>query len=84
MVPKATKKGRSFKGAALYYLHDKGALTDERVAFTHTLNLATDDPHMAARMMAYTAMHQSQIKQAAGEVATGRKLTLPVYVYSLA
>ncbi|MCH8097900.1 MAG: relaxase/mobilization nuclease domain-containing protein [Proteobacteria bacterium] len=84
MVPKVTKKGRSFKGAALYYLHDKGALTDERVAFTHTLNLATEDPHMAARMMAYTAMHQSQIKQAAGEVATGRKLTLPVYVYSLA
>lgn len=84
MVPKVTKKGRSFKGAALYYLHDKGALTDERVAFTHTLNLPTDDAHMAARMMAYTAMHQSDIKLAAGEVATGRKLTLPVYVYSLA
>lgn len=84
MVPAVTKKGHSFKAAALYYLHDKGALTDERVAFTHTVNLATDDAHMAARMMAYTAMHQSDIKLAAGGEAKGRKLSLPVYAYSLA
>ena len=54
------------------------------MAFTHTLNLATDDAHMAARMMAYTAMHQSEIKLAAGGEAKGRKLALPVYAYSLA
>ncbi|MCP4367586.1 MAG: relaxase/mobilization nuclease domain-containing protein [Deltaproteobacteria bacterium] len=35
-------------------------------------------------MMAYTAMHQSEIKQAAGGVSKGRKLTQPVYAYSLA
>jgi hypothetical protein len=53
MVPAITEGGRSFKGAALYYLHDKRKpgeaerLTSERVAWTHTLNLATDDPDRA-------------------------------------
>ena len=84
MIPTITKKGTSFKGAALYYLHDKKALTNERIDFTQTQNLATDNPEMAWKMMAYTAMHQSEIKQAARGVAKGRKLTQPVYAYSLA
>ncbi len=84
MIPTVTKKGTSFKGAAAYYLHDKKALTNERVEFTQTQNLATDNPEMAWKMMAYTAMHQSEIKQASGGVAKGRKLTQPVYAYSLA
>lgn len=82
MISKA-KKGQSFKGAALYFLHDKNALTTERVDFTHTGNLATNDPEMAARMMAYTAMHQEEIKRAAGGVLKGRKTTKPVYAYSI-
>ena len=42
--------GSSFKGAALYHLHDKRLegetvrLTDARVAWTETVNLRTDDP----------------------------------------
>ena len=84
MIPNVTKKGTSFKGAAAYYFHDKQAQTQDRIEFTHTINLATDNPDMAAKMMAYTAMHQSEIKQAAGGVAKGRKLTQPVYAFSLA
>jgi hypothetical protein len=33
--------------------------------------------------MAYTAMHQQELKIQAGEKATGRKLDKPVYVYAL-
>ena len=90
MVPAITEPGRSFKGAALYYLHDKRRegeaerLTSERVAWTHTLNLSTDDPERAWRIMAHTAMSQAELKARAGEKATGRKLTKPVYAYSLA
>lgn len=39
MVPYITDRGHSFKGAGLYYLHDKGEQTNERVAWTHTVNL---------------------------------------------
>jgi hypothetical protein len=75
MVPKVAAKGTSFKGAGLYYLHDKDALTSERVAFTRTENLATDDPDLALKMMAHTAMRQDEIKAANGSKHTGRKLT---------
>jgi MobA/VirD2-like, nuclease domain len=83
MVPKVAARGTSFKGAGLYYLHDKDALTSKRVAFTHTENLATDDPDLALKMMAHTAMRQNEIKAAAGASRTGRKLAYPVYTYSL-
>jgi hypothetical protein len=83
MVPKVAGKGRSFVGAGLYYLHDKGASTRERVAFTYTENLPTRDAEKAIKCMAYTAMRQQQIKARAGGSAKGRKLTQPVYCYSL-
>lgn len=84
MVPKVAGKGKSFKGAAAYYLHDKKASTAERVAFTQTLNLPTQDADLAWRIMARTAAGQSALKQAAGIPATGRKLRDSVYCYSLA
>ncbi len=84
MIPKVAKKGRSFKGAGQYYLHDKGAASSERVAFTHTENLPTTDPGKALKCMAWTAMHQNDIKARAGGSGRGRKLSLPVYSYSLA
>ena len=84
MIPRVGPGGSSFQGAGLYYLHDKDALTSERVAFTHTLNVHTDNPDRALKVMAWTAMHQNDLKQAAGVVATGRKLEKPVYTYSLA
>lgn len=83
MVPKVAGKGRSFVGAGLYYLHDKGASTKARVAFTHTENLPTRDPDKAIKCMAYTAIRQDQIKVRAGGSSKGRKLTQPVYCYSL-
>lgn len=90
MVPVITEGGRSFKGAAAYFLHDKRQdgeaerLTAARVAWTEAINLPTDDPDRAWRMMAHTAMAQADLKAAAGVKATGRKLTKPVFAYSLA
>ena len=82
MVPRTTT-GRSFKGAAAYYLHDKGADTSERVGWTHTLNLFTNDPDKAWRMMACTAMMSEDLKKASGIPLTGRKGEYPVYAFSL-
>jgi len=83
MVPKVAKKGTSFKGAGLYYLHDKQSDTAERVEFTHTENLPTDNAETALKCMTHTAMRQNEIKAANGAARTGRKLTYPVYTYSL-
>jgi hypothetical protein len=83
MVPKIAAAGRSFKGAALYYLHDKKADTRDRVAFVHTINLPTDDADRAVAHMVDTAVHADALKQAAG-LKAGRKLEKPVYCYSLA
>lgn len=90
MVPAITAGGRSFKGAALYYLHDKRQegeaerFTSDRVAWVETVNLPTDDPELAWRIMAHTALAQAELKAAAGTKATGRKLSKPVFAYSLA
>lgn len=74
MVPKLHAKGKSFRGAAAYLLHDKErARTSERVAWTETRNLATDDPQTAWRIMAATAMDQQRLKAQAGIGNTGRK-----------
>lgn len=74
MIPKIVAKGKSFKGAAAYLLHDKDhADTNERVEWTETRNLMTDDPDKAWRIMAATAMDQDRLKEEAGVKATGRK-----------
>jgi len=90
MVPAITAGGRSFRGAALYYLHDKRQpgeaerLTSGRVAWVETVNLPTGDPERAWRIMAHTALAQAELKAAAGIKATGRKLSKPVFAYSIA
>lgn len=61
-----TKYGQSFKGCAAYLLHDKGANTRRRVAWTETRNLATDNPDAAWRVMAVTAKDQERLKREAG------------------
>lgn len=83
MNPTVAKGGRSFKGAFAYYMHDKDADTRNRVAWTHTVNMLTDDPDKAWRVMAYTAKNQERLKEAADVVATGRKTAKPVMAYSL-
>ena len=73
MIPKVMK-GRSFKGAAAYLLHDTHDHgTAERVTWTQTLNLATRNPDTAWKVMAATAMNAEQLKAEAGIKATGRK-----------
>lgn len=89
MIPKFAEGGSSFKGAAAYYLHDKkgsdGLQPDssERVAWTQTVNLPTDDPERAWRMMAHTALARMTIKDVAGGTRSGRKLEKPVFAVSL-
>lgn len=81
---RATKgRGTSFKGALTYVLHDKGASTDERVGFIELRNLATDDPHRAWTEMKALCDAADDLKKRSGVKATGRKLTKPVYAFSL-
>jgi len=84
MTPKVHAIGNSFAGIAKYVLHDKDrATTSDRVAWTETRNLATDDPHVAWRIMAATAMDQSRIKQQAGGRATAKPSKGSVLHYTL-
>lgn len=84
MIPRVAGRGSSFKGAGLYYLHDKDAFTNERVGWVHLENLATDDPEIAMRHMAFTAMHSEHLKHKAGGSRAGKKtIGKPVYTYSL-
>ena len=85
MVPKLHPKGSSFKGLAMYLLHDKNnAQTSERVAWTDTRNLATADPDLAWRVQAATAMDQHRLKVQAGVSLAGRKSDKHVLHFTLA
>jgi len=83
MVPREAERGQSFKGAGAYYLHDKNEATSERVEFTHTENIPTQDPDKALKWMAWTAIHADELKREAGVKATGRPCTKPVFTLSL-
>ena len=93
MVPKEPKGGRatgtSFKGAFLYYTHDKREegenvrLSSGRVEWMEYRNLATDDPHLASTIMAATAKSQNDLKRQAGASLAGNKSDKTVYHYSL-
>jgi len=89
MIPDIAKRGASFKGALAYYLHDKKLdgererFTSERVAWTETRNLATNNPEMAGKVMAATAMDADRLKREAGVRNTGRKSDQSVYAYTL-
>jgi hypothetical protein len=81
---RATKgRGTSFKGALVYVLHDKNAQSSERVGFVDLHNLATDNPHQAWREMKALCDAADELKQRSGIKATGRKLTKPVYAFTL-
>lgn len=83
MNPAIAAKGNSFKGAIQYITHDIQADTTERVSETATLNMRTDDPEKAAKVMAWTAAHANDLKRAAGLAATGQKTRDPVYHFVL-
>lgn len=85
MVPKIHAKGSSFVGIGQYILHDKDhAHSSERVEWTLTKNLMTDDPELAVRLMAATAMDADRLKANAGVKNTGRKSSKSVLHLSLA
>ena len=83
MISVIHQPGTSFKGLMAYLLHDKGASTSERVSWTHTTNLATQNPEAAWKVQAATAMRQAELKQAAGVANTGRKSKKSVMHYTL-
>ena len=89
MVTKISTPGRSFGGVADYCLHDRWVPgqgqpeSAERVEWTETRNLATEQGDRAARIMAATAEAAPELKRLAGAAATGRKLEKPVCHYSL-
>ena len=77
MVPNISKRGHSFKGVTAYLMHDPDhAATSERVVWTQTCNLHTDDVEQAARYMAWTDMNRPE---QAGRTATAGN----VYHFSL-
>ncbi len=82
MIPREARRGRSFIGAGKYYLHDKRASTSQRVAFTHTENIPTQDAHKALKWMAWTAIHAHELKRESG-VGTTRRAAKPVFTFSL-
>jgi hypothetical protein len=74
MIAKIHAKGKSFAGIGRYVLHDKDrAETSERVGFTETRNIAIDDPQLATRIMAATALDQHRLKAEAGVSTKGRR-----------
>lgn len=82
MIPRISR-GSSHIAAGKYYLHDVDASTKERVDWTYTVNVPTDDPEQALRFMAFTAMNADQLKNSAGVSKAGRKAERTVYTYSL-
>jgi len=84
MIPRVNSQGYSFKGVTDYLMHDKKSDTDERVAWTETGNMYTDDIFKAAKVMAWTDMNAQQLKIENGSSTAGRKTeTGSVYHYSL-
>lgn len=83
MIPKISASGTSFKGLSDYLTHDARAETNERVAWTHTHNLANDDVPSAVNEMYLTAENAELLKQEAGNRAGGRKTEKTVKHVSL-
>lgn len=97
MIIRIEKSGGSFRGAGLYYLHDKQPeaerdrsvpnelkpTTDERVWFTVTRNCANFDPEKAFDEMWHVAESQQWLKQQVGGRTSGRACTDPVKTISI-
>jgi len=75
MIVKINPRGFSFKGVTAYLMHDKKAQTAERVEWSYTENLYTDDPEKAAKVMAWTDNNSEHLKVLAGGSRAGAKVT---------
>jgi hypothetical protein len=83
MIVRFLPSGRSFKWLGEYLVHDPKAQTTERVAWTHTLNLAHDDVASAIHEMLATYHNRDLLKIEAGIRRGGAKLEKPVKHLSL-
>ena len=83
MIVKISPGGSSFKGLSTYLTHDPKADTQDRVAWTHTQNLANDHVPSAVDEMVWTARNAELLKQEAGVRAGGRTTEDPVKDVSL-
>jgi len=84
MVPKLFSSGKSFAKLGAYLLHDAGkAKSSERVKWTHTLNLAHDEPACAIDEMLWTYRAAEDLKRQTGGRTGGRPLKNPVRHFSL-
>ncbi|GLR89753.1 relaxase/mobilization nuclease domain-containing protein [Bradyrhizobium iriomotense] len=72
MIVKIAANGASFKGRSNYLMHDPKAKTQERVEWTHTLNLANEFVPAAVNEMYITAENAEWLKQQAGIRGGGR------------
>jgi hypothetical protein len=83
MIVRILSSGKSFRGCATYLTHDANANTTERVAWTHTHNLANDHVQSAVDEMYQTSQNAELLKQEAGVRAGGRATESPVKHLSL-
>jgi hypothetical protein len=83
MIVKILSGGKSFSGLSNYLTHDPEAETKDRVAWTHTHNLANDHVPSAVNEMLWTARNAELLKQEAGVRAGGRATENPVKHLSL-
>jgi hypothetical protein len=83
MIIKLHKAGRSFKGVCRYLTHDAKAETTDRVAWTSTINLASDDVPAAVNEMLWTFRTADALKREAGVATGGSRLEKPVKHFSL-
>lgn len=93
MIIRIQANGGSFRGAGLYYLHDKSddptlenhlkPKSDERVWFTDTRNCLSMDPGRALEEMWLTAEDQAYLKMHAGVKRGGRVCEDPVKTLSM-
>ncbi len=84
MIIRIEPLGKSFKGVGAYLTHDLNkANTSERVDWTHTLNLASDNVGAAINEMYWTYRAANQLKREAGLKAGGRSVEKPVKHVSL-
>jgi len=84
LVPKINHRGHSFKGVTAYLMHDKDSQTSERIAWSETGNMHTNNIEKAALVMAYTDKNADLLKRDFSNRTAGRKANAGnVYHYSL-
>jgi hypothetical protein len=83
------QNGKSFKGAGLYFLHDKRKegelerLTTERVAWTYAVNTLEEDPARVLAEMRRTCFDQQYLKMTSGNRLDGSRTQKPVFTVAL-